>query len=73
MKEDAHYNIYVLAEIAYKKEHKDLEEHDLFPSDWYSIQNYQVKTQIIAEALKNKMLVSETNLYKNRVEGIRNE
>lgn len=73
MKEDAHYNIYVLAEIAYKKEHKDLEEHDLFPSDWYSIQNYQVKTQIIAEALKNKILVSETNLYKSRVEGIRNE
>ena len=73
MKEDAHYNLYVLAEIAYQKEHKDLEEHELFPADWYSITNYQVKTEIIAEALKNKILITETVLYKSRVEGIRDE
>ena len=73
MKEDAHYNLYVLAEIAYKKEHQDLEENELVPADWYSISNYQVKTEIIAEAIKNKKLISETELYKNRVEGVRNE
>ena len=73
MKEDAHYNLYVLAEIAYKKEHQDLEENELFPADWYSISNYQVKTEIIAEALKYKILIAETNLYKSRVEGIRDE
>ena len=73
MKEDAHYNLYVLAEIAYKKEHQDLEENELFPADWYSISNYQVKTEIIAEAIKNKKLKFETELYKNRVEGVRNE
>lgn len=73
MKEDAHYNLYVLAEIAYKKENKDLQENELFPADWYSISNYQVKTEIIAEALKNKILISETQLYKSRTEGIRDE
>ena len=73
MKEDAHYNLYVLAEIAYKKEHQDLEENELFPEDFYSISNYQVKTEIIAESIKNKKLISETELYKNRVEGVRNE
>jgi hypothetical protein len=73
MKDDAHYNLYVLAEIAYKKAYKDKEEHELFPADWYSISNYQAKTEIIAEALKNKILIAETNLYKSRIEGVRDE
>lgn len=73
MKEDAHYNLYVLAEIAYQKEHEDLDTNELFPADWYSISNYQVKTEIIAQAIKNKILISETELYKSRVEGVRNE
>ena len=73
MKDDALYIFYVLAEIAYLKEHEDLDTNELFPADWYSISNYQVKTEIIAQAIKNKILISETELYKSRVEGVRNE
>ena len=57
----------------YIKEHEDLDKNELFPADWYSISNYQVKTEIIAQAIKNKILISETELYKSRVEGVRNE
>ena len=57
MKEDAHYNLYVLAEIAYQKEHQDLDKNELFPADWYSINDYKSKVEIIAEALNNKCLV----------------
>ena len=48
MNDDLDYNLYVLAEIAYQKEHEDLDKNELFPADWYSISNYQVKTEIIA-------------------------
>lgn len=73
MNEDLDYNLYVLAEIAYQKEHEDLSEQELFPHDWYSITNYKVKVEIIGEALKENILVHETKLYKDRIEGIRDE
>ena len=73
MKEDLDYNLYVLAEIAYKKEHENLSDDDLFPFDWYSIRNYKLKVEIISEAIKEKKLIFETKLYNERIEGIRNE
>lgn len=73
MNDDLDYNLYVLAEIAYEKEHEGLSEQELFPFDWYSITNYKSKVEIIAEALKEKILIHETKLYKSRVEGIRDE
>lgn len=61
-------NLYVLAELKYKKLHNDSE--DIFPNDWYSSKNYKLKTEIIAEAIKNGILVENTELYqKNMVEG----
>ena len=49
----------------------NVDEKELFPSDWYSINNYKVKVEIIAEALNNKCLIAETQKYQDRVEGIR--
>ena len=73
MNEDLDYNLYVLAEIAYKKEHENLTDEELFPFDWYSIRNYKSKIEIISEALKEKKLIKETILYNKRIEGIRDE
>ena len=38
--EDSDYKLYVLAEIAYKRENQDLDENTIFPQDWYSMRNY---------------------------------
>ena len=73
MKEDLDYNLYVLAEITYKKEHENLADEEIFPFDWYSRKNYKLKTEIIAQALKEKQLIKETQLYNNTIEGVRNE
>mgnify|MGYP003308594653 CR=1 FL=1 len=55
--DDLDYNLYVLAEIAYKKENENIDEDNLFPIDWYSITNYKVKVEIIGEAIKEKKLI----------------
>mgnify|MGYP003299963646 FL=1 len=67
--DDEDYKLYVLAEITYTKENENRE--DIFPADWYSINNYKAKVEIIAEALNNKCLIAETKKYQDRVEGIR--
>lgn len=71
MNEDLDYRLYVLAEIAYEKENEGKSEEELFPSDWYSISNYKTKIEIIEEAIKNKILIKDTQKYLNRVEGVR--
>ena len=73
MNDDLDYNLYVLAEIAYQKEHEGLRDEELFPFDWYSITNYKSKVEIIGEALKENILIKDTKLYKSRIEGIRDE
>ena len=69
--EDSDYKLYVLAEIAYKRENKDFDEDIIFPKDWYSMRNYKSKVEIIAEALKHKCLIKDTKLYNERIEGIK--
>ena len=61
-KED--YNLYIIAELTYKKRHPN--EEKLFPTDWYSSTNYKLKTEIIAEAIKNNIPIEETSLYQNK-------
>ena len=61
---DDEYKLYVLAEINYKNKFKDLEEDELFPSDWYSSNNYKLKIDIILESLKTNKLIRETEKYK---------
>lgn len=71
MNKNMDYNLYVLAEIAYKKDNENISEKELFPSDWYSISNYKTKVEILAQAMKEKKLIKDTELYKNRMEGVR--
>ncbi len=61
---DDDYKLYLLAELRYKDENKDKNESEIFPSDWYGSKNYNFKTKIILEAIKNNQLIKETELYK---------
>ena len=66
------YNLYVIAELSYKKKYKN--EKDIFPIDWYSNRNYKLKTEIIAEAIKNNIKIEDTYLYQDKfLEGIKYE
>ena len=65
------YKLYVLAELSYKKAHPEIKEDDLFPLDWYSNNNYKLKTEIIAEAIKEKKLIEETSKYQGIIEGLK--
>ena len=69
--QDNDYKLYVLAEIAYKKEHENEHEDLLFPSDWYSIKDYKTKIEIIAEAINKNCIIQYTDLYKERIEGVK--
>ena len=69
--EDLDYKLYVLAELSYKKEHPGVKEETLFPLDWYSISDYKLRNEIIAEAIREKKLIEETQKYKGQKECIR--
>ena len=58
------YNLYVLAELSYRNQHSN--EKDIFPNDWYSMQDYKYKVEILAEAIANKKIIEETYLYQTR-------
>lgn len=63
-------NLYVIAELKYQKMHNN--EKDIFPIDWYSSNNYKLKTEIIAEAIKNNLKIEETKLYQDSfLEGVK--
>ncbi len=65
------YKLYVLAELSYNKQHPNLKEEELYPLDWYSFNNYKLKNEIIAEALREKKLIKDTQKYMLTQEGIR--
>ena len=58
------YNLYIMAELAYKKANPEAKEEELYPFDWYSHNNYKLKTEIIAEAIQNKKLIRDTEKYR---------
>lgn len=68
MKEDLEYSLYVISEVTYQKEHKELSEKALFPYDWYSITDYRLKLEIITEALNKNILIEDTILYKRKIQ-----
>ena len=59
------FKVYVLAEMAYKKEHSDISEEELFPVVWTVSKDYRLKTDIIVKAIKNKKLITEIEEYEN--------
>lgn len=62
--DDLDYKLYVLADLKYKKEHVQLDDSELYPEDWFSSSNYKLKNEMIGEALKRKVLVRDTSIYK---------
>ena len=65
------YNLYLLAELYYKKDHNDKSDEELFPSDWYSFNDYKTKTEILGEALKNNIDIKDTQKYLEIQEGVK--
>ena len=60
--------IYVMMEINYLKENNrsiDDNNDDLFPFDWYRINNYKLKTDILYQAIKKKIKIIDTDGYCN--------
>lgn len=58
-------DLYTLAVLNYKKLHQGLNYDELFPVDW-GTGNYHLKIEIIAEAITKKILIKDTDLYKER-------
>lgn len=65
------YKLYVLAELSYKKAHPETNEELLYPEGWYAINNYRLKNEIIAEALREKVLIKDTQRYQSAMEDVR--
>lgn len=57
-------DLYTIAVMRYKKEHKELSDNNIFPKEWNLSADYRTKIMIIAEAIKTNALVEDTKLYK---------
>jgi hypothetical protein len=57
-------DLYVLAVMRYKEENPNIDANLLFPQNWDSSDDYHLKVEIIANAIQNNVLISETELYR---------
>ena len=60
------YNLYILSDLVYRKEFKNIKE-ELYPYEWYGINNYKLKIEMINDAIKNNILISYTKKYKDYI------
>lgn len=58
-------DIYTLAVLRYKELYPDIDDMDLFSSEWNISNDYKTKTCIIAEALQNHIPVEQTESYQS--------
>lgn len=58
-------DLYTIAVMRYKEENPNIKDEYLFPMDFNLSSNYHLKVDIIAEAIQKKILVVDTELYKN--------
>ena len=67
------FKLYNLAEMAYEKhlENKFANKEYLYTEGWYSKQNYKLKIEIIAEAIKNNVIIENTSKYQETIEGVK--
>ena len=68
---DKLFELYILAELSYKKHFNNLSDDELFPSGWYGNKNYQKKIEIICEAIKTNTLIVNTKSYLDITEGVK--
>ena len=65
MKENKLFDSYVAYELLYEENlGKKYSDISLFPNDWYRITDYQIKIDILLEAINNDLLIIDTNKYK---------
>ena len=65
MKDDILFDSYVAYELLYKTNmSKKYKDNLLFPNDWYAILNYQLKIDILMEAINKNVLIIDTENYK---------
>ena len=64
------FKLYLLAVLAYKKEHPEITEEDLFPVVWYESNNYKMKTEIITLAIEEKKLITELNEFQELIDNL---
>ncbi len=38
-------------------------DEDIFPSEWYNVQEYDLKKKILTECLKNKIKIKDSSFY----------
>ena len=69
--EDKLFELYTLAELAYKDHFKNINEEDLFPIGWYGNNDYRTKIEIITEAIKSNNLIINTPIYLKILEGVK--
>lgn len=67
-------SLYIMMEANYLKENgRDLDgdNFDLFPFNWYSSDDYVLKTGILYEAIMTKKKIIDTEKYQLMLEGIK--
>lgn len=58
-------NLYVIAEMRYQSVNKDVSSELLYPLGWEDIANVELKVNILSEAISKKILIVDTELYKD--------
>ena len=65
MEEDLLFKTYVEYELLYEENMKKrYNGSELYPKYWYRIYDYQLKIDILKEALDNNVLIMDTNKYQ---------
>ena len=59
--------LYILCETNYIKKNQNKTKEEIFPINWYSISDYPKKIEILVEAIKDDVLIKDTNKYKEYI------
>ena len=57
-------DLYTLALLRYKDENPNIDINNSFTTNWVLSKDYRLKTIIIAKAIKNHVLIEDTELYQ---------
>ncbi len=57
-------DLYTIAVMRYKEEFPNIDIYNSFTDEWNISKNYNLKTVIIADAIKNHNYIEDTKLYK---------
>ena len=65
-----------MLELAYNKQNGITDSKDMdsiYPFGWFLSENYSKKIEILNEAIKNSILIINTESYQDIIEGVRYE